>query len=125
MHPSKKAQIAHLKVEKVLIKVFSEYIKFADIFLPKVVIELPKHMEINNYVIQLVNNWQTLYSFINSLGFIKLERLKTYIKNNLIKSFIKPSKSPTKTPIYFDKKPNKSLRLYVNYCGLNNLTIKY
>ncbi len=33
-------------------------------------------------------------------------------------------KSPTRAPIIFDKKPNGSLRLCVNYQGLNNLTIK-
>ena len=32
MHPSKKAQIASLKVDKALFKVLSEYIDFADVF---------------------------------------------------------------------------------------------
>ncbi len=55
MHPSKKAQIAHLKVDKVSTKVPSKYADFADVFSPKLTIELPKHIEINNHVIELVD----------------------------------------------------------------------
>ncbi len=47
-----------------------------------------------------------------------------YIKNNLANGFIRPSKSPTETLILFDKKPDGSLQLCVDYQGLNNLTIK-
>lgn len=47
-----------------------------------------------------------------------------YIKNNLANSFIRPSKSLTRTPILFDEKPDGSLQLYVDYRSLNNLTIK-
>ncbi len=50
--------------------------------------------------------------------------MKTYIKNNLANGFIRPSKSPAGAPILFDKKPDASLRLCMDYRGLNNLTIK-
>ena len=53
-----------------------------------------------------------------------LKTLKAYIKTNLANGFIRSSKSPTGAPILFDQKSNNSLRLYVNYRGLNNLTIK-
>ena len=59
-----------------------------------------------------------------NLSLIKLEILKTYIMNNLANSFIKPSKFFVEALIFFNKKPNKSLRLYRNYQGLNNLIIK-
>ncbi len=55
---------------------------------------------------------------------MELKTLKAYIKNNLANIFIKPSKSLAGAPIFFDKKPDGSLRLYVDYQGLNNLTIK-
>ena len=61
---------------------------------------------------------------IYSLRPVELEILKTYIKTNLANNFIRPSKSPTGAPIFFDKKPDRSFRLCVNYCGLNNITIK-
>ena len=53
-----------------------------------------------------------------------METLKTYIKTHLKTGFIRPSKSPTGAPILFDKKLDDSFHLYVNYRGLNNLTIK-
>ena len=55
---------------------------------------------------------------------MKLETLKAYIKNNLANGFIKPFKSFARVTIFFDKKPDGSLRLCVNYQDLNNLIIK-
>ena len=55
---------------------------------------------------------------------MELETLKTYIKNNLANNFIRPFKFSAKAFILFNKKPNSSLRLCVNYQGLNNLIIK-
>ncbi len=47
-----------------------------------------------------------------------------YIKTHFKIGFNRPSKFPANTPILFNRKPNDSLRLYVNYWSLNNLTIK-
>ena len=55
---------------------------------------------------------------------MELETLKTYIKTYLKTGFIQPSKSPAGAPIFFNKKPDGSLRLCVDYWGLNKLTIK-
>ena len=55
---------------------------------------------------------------------MELEMLKTYIKNNLANGFIRLSKSLIKASILFDKKTNRSLRLYVDYQGFNNLIIE-
>ena len=55
---------------------------------------------------------------------MELETLKTYIKTNLANGFIQPSNSPAGAPILFVCKPDGSLRLCVDYRGLNNLTIK-
>ena len=55
---------------------------------------------------------------------MELDTLKAYIETNLANEFIKPSKLPAGAPILFDQKSDSSLRLCVNYRGLNNLTIK-
>ncbi len=60
MHPSRRAQIAHFKADETFSKVPSEYADFTDFFSPKLAIELPDHMEINNYAIELVDDWQLL-----------------------------------------------------------------
>ena len=55
---------------------------------------------------------------------MELETLKIYIKTNLANGFIRPSKSPAGALILFDKKPDGSFRLCVNYRGFNNIIIK-
>lgn len=124
VHPSQRTQIAYLKADAGPIKVLSKYANILDIFSPKLVVELPKYTRINNHTIKLINDWQLPYVPIYSLGLVELEILKTYIKNNLANGFIRPSKSPTEILILFNKKSNRSLRLYIDYCELNNLTIK-
>ena len=57
MHPSKKAQIAHLKADEAFTKGPSKYADFADIFSPKLAAELPEY-EISNHPIELVDNRQ-------------------------------------------------------------------
>ncbi len=103
----------------------SEDSDFLDVFLPKLAAELLEHTEINDHAIELVDDWQPPYNPIYNLGSVKLEILKAYIKDNLANSFIKPSKSLAGAPILFDKKLEDSLRLYVDYQGFNNLTIKH
>ena len=54
---------------------------------------------------------------------MELEILKTYIETHLKTGFIWASKSPASAPILFDKKPDGSFPLYIDYRGLNNLII--
>ena len=89
----KKAQIVYLKADEASIEVLSKYADFVDIFLPKLAIKLLKHMKINNHAIKLVDDCQPLYSLIYDLSPVKLEILKTYIKNNLVNGFIRPFKT--------------------------------
>ena len=124
VHASKKAQIAYLKVDQALTKVFGKYIDFVDVFSSKLATKLPKHTGINDHAIELVDNWQPQYGSIYSLSLVELETLKVYIKNNLVNGFVRFSKSLAKALIFFNKKPNGSLRLYIDYQDLNNLTIK-
>ena len=124
MHPLKRAQIAHLKTDETSTKVPSKYADFTNVFSLKLAIKLSKHTKINNHTIELVDNWQPLYGSIYRLGPVELETLKAYIKNNLANGFIMPFKSPAEAPIFFDKKPNSSLKLCIDYQSLNNLTIK-
>ncbi len=115
VHPSRRAQIAHLKADEAPTKVLSEYTDIADVFLPKLAIELSEHTGINDHAIEWVDDRQPLYSLIYSLGLVELETLKAYIQNNLASGFIRPSKFPIGALILFNKKPDGSLRLYIWY----------
>ena len=78
----------------------------------------------NEYAIKLEEGKQPSFGLIYNLDSVELETLKTYIETNLANGFIRPSKSHMGAPILFDKKPDRSLWLCVDYWGLNNITIK-
>ena len=102
----------------------TKYLDFADVFLEKSANVLPEQTGANEHVIKPEEGKQTPYGPIYSLGPVELETLKTYIKTNLSNGFIQTSKSPADAPILFVRKPNGNFCLYVDYQGLNNLTIK-
>ncbi len=58
VYPSKIVQRAYAKEDKVSIEVFSKYTDFANIFLSKSVVKLFNYMFINNYAIELIDNYQ-------------------------------------------------------------------
>jgi hypothetical protein len=55
---------------------------------------------------------------------MELEVLRKWLDENLAKGFIRASLSPAGAPILFVKKGDGSLRLCVDYRGLNEGTIK-
>ena len=122
IYPDREAWIAFLFIKEV--KIPEKYLDFADIFSEKKALVLPERIELNEYAIDLEDGKQPPYRPIYRLGPVELEILKTYIKTHLKTEFIRPSKSPVGAPILFDNKPDSSLCLYVDYRGLNNLTIK-
>ncbi len=56
MHPSRRAQIAYLKVDKAPTKVPSKYADFVEVFSPNLATELSEHTGINNHAIELVDD---------------------------------------------------------------------
>ena len=101
-----------------------KYSNFANIFFSKLASAFSEYIKINDYVIELINQWQLFYRSIYSLKPIKLETLKTYIKTNLANNFIRLFKSPVKALIFFDKKLDWNFWLCINYQKLNNFIMK-
>ena len=106
------------------VKILDKYSDFVNVFSKEKALVLPERIEFNEHTINLEDGKQPPYELIYSLSPVELETLKTYIETHLKTGFIWPFKSPANVPILFDKKPDGSLRLYMNYQGLNNLTIK-
>ena len=52
------------------------------------------------------------------------EELDRFIKENVEKGYIVPSKSPMSSPVFFIKKKDGKLCLIQDYCKLNEITIK-
>ena len=63
------------------------------------------------------------YGPLYSLSLEELKTLKAWLEENLAKGFIRASSSPSAAPVLFIKKDG-SLRLCVDYRGLNEGTIK-
>ena len=122
IHSAWKAQIALLITKEVTIP--AKYSDFADIFLKKSAEMLSKCTGINKHPIKLKEVKYLPYRLIYSLDPVKLKTMKSYIKTNLANGFIQLLKSPAGVPILFVYKPDGNLRLYIDYWGLKNLTIK-
>ncbi len=115
IHPSRAAQIAALQWDKASTKIPTKYSDYADVFSSDLVIKLSKNTRINEHAIELLKGKQPLYGLIYALNLVELETLKAYIEIHLKTRFIQPSKSPVGTPILFNKKPDASLCLCVDY----------
>ena len=122
IHPDRAAQIASLLAEEVRIP--NKYSDFAEVFSEEKALVLPERIKLNKHAINLEDGKKPSYGPIYSLDPVELEILKTYIKTHLKTGFIRPSKSPASALILFDKKPDGSLCLCVDYRGLINLMIK-
>ena len=124
VHSKKQAHIGALLFNKAPTEVPAEYSDYSNVFSAKNVAELPENTRMNEHAIELKEGKQPQFGPIYSLGPIKLETLKTYIKINLANGFIRPSKSPAGVPIFFNRKLDRSFCLCVDYWSLNNITIK-
>ena len=101
-----------------------KYSNYNNIFSAEYVVELPENTKINEHAIKLEEGKQPLFGPIYSLEQVELKTFKTYIKTNLANGFIRLFKSPARAFILFDRKTDENLHLYVDYQGINNLTIK-
>ena len=124
IYPDREIQIVTLIADKAPVTISAEYSDFEDVFSKKSTAMLPEHTEINTHAIDIEEGKQPPYGPIYSLELVELEILKTYIETNLANGFISSSKSPAGALIMFDKKPDRSFCLCVDYWGLNNITIK-
>ena len=124
VHSKKQAQVKAILFDETLTAVPTKYSDYSDIFLAENVAKLSENTGINKYAIKLEKNKQPLFGAIYNLGPIELETFKTYIETNLANNFICLSKSLAGAPIQFDRKPNRSFRLCVDYWGFNNISMK-
>ena len=124
MHSKKQAQVRALLFDEAFTEISAEYSDYNNVFSVENIAELSENTGINKHIIKLKEGKQPLFGSIYSLEPVELETLKTYIKTNLANGFIRFSKSLAGALILFDRKPNKSFCLCVNYRSFNNITIK-
>ena len=100
-----------------------EYHEFAELFSKKEADKLPPHQPYD-HTIPLEPGKTPPFGPIYKCSPAELEATRKYIETNLRKGFIRHSQSPCGAPIVFAKKKDGTLRLCVDYRGLNKLTIK-
>ena len=113
-------EIKALLFNKALTEGLVKYSDYSNIFLAEYAIEFLENTGMNEHAIKLEKGKQLSFGFFYSLRLVELEIFKIYIKTNLANDFIQPFKSPARVFILFNKKPNRSLRLCVDYWDLNN-----
>jgi len=58
------------------------------------------------------------------LSKIEREEVQSFVEDQLRKGYIRPSKSPQMLPVFFVGKKDRSKRIVMDYCSLNEQTIK-
>jgi hypothetical protein len=101
----------------------SEYHQFLHLFSEVEANKLPPHRAYDHRI-PLQPNFTPPFGPIYPLSKTELEALRKWLDENLAKGFIRASSSPAGGPILFVKKGDGSLRLCVDYRGLNERTIK-
>ena len=100
-----------------------KYTEFSDVFDKVKANRLPEHRPYD-CPIDLQPGKEPPWGPIYNLSPTELEVLREYIDENLANGFIQHSRSPAGAPIFFVKKKDGSLRLVVDYRGLNKVTIR-
>ena len=100
-----------------------QYKSYQDVFEKKKADILPLH-RLYDCAINIEDGAQVPFGPIYNLSQDELATLKEYIDENLAKGFIRHSKSLASASIIFVKKKDGSLRMCVDYRGLNKITIK-
>ncbi len=98
------------------------YVNYADVFSKSEAEHLSAH-EKHNHVIDN-NEKNPSHSPLYNLSDKKLQVLWSYLNDILAKSWIQHSVSSAEASVLFTSKKDSSLQLCVNYCELNNITVK-
>lgn len=104
-------------------RVPKEFHDFADVFSEADARTLPPHRPYD-HAIDLEPDAKTPWGPIYSMSATELQALREFLQEMTDKGFIRHSNSPAGAPVLFVKKKDGSLRLCVDYRGLNRVTIK-
>ncbi|XP_071905996.1 uncharacterized protein [Coffea arabica] len=96
--------------------------EFSDVF-PEELTTLPPEREVE-FKIDLVPGTAPISKTPYRMAPAELKELKIQLQDLLEKGFVKESDSPWGAPVLFVKKKDGSLRLCIDYRGLNEVTIK-
>ena len=77
-----------------------------------------------DHIIDLKEMFKLQKGRIYPLSKNEREEVQNFVENQLRKGYIRPSKSPQLSPVFFVGKKNRSKRIVIDYYNLNNQMIK-
>lgn len=96
--------------------------EYEDVF-PEELSEMPPKREVD-HEIELVPRAQPTAKRAYKMSVLEAIELKEQLRQLLEQGFARPSVSPWGAPVLFQKNKDGTFRLYIDYRGLNQLTIK-
>ncbi|KAJ1029069.1 hypothetical protein NDA18_002697 [Ustilago nuda] len=112
-----------IKKEVTAVDIPQPYQHLWDVFNEVEADRLPQHTE-HDLHLELIEGSRPPQGPLYLKGPKEMSELRKYLDENLAKGFIRPSKSPARSPVLFIPKKDGGFRLCVDYQGLNEITIK-
>ena len=78
-----------------------------------------------DHAIDLKKTFKSRKERIYPLSRNKREKVQNFVKDQLRKWYIRPSKSPQTSPVFFMNKKNRGKRMVIDYYNLNNQITTY
>jgi hypothetical protein len=100
------------------------YRKFGTVFSESESERLPVHQPWDHAIDLIPGAPETMRTKIYPMSVNEQEELDKFLEENLRKGYIRPSKSPLSSPVFFVKKKDGKLRFVQDYRKLNQYTVK-
>jgi len=110
----------HRKIEKIVPR---RFLKWRKVF-RKVESERMPIRKVWDHTIDLKETFKLRKGRIYPLSKNEREEVQNFVEDQLRKRYIRPSKSPQMSPVFFVGKKNGSKRMVMDYCNLNDQTVK-
>ena len=108
------------KTEEIVLK---RFLKWRKVF-GKVESERMPIRKIWDHAIDLKETFKPQKGRIYSLSKNEREEIQNFVNDQLRKGYIRPSKSPQTSPVFFVGKKDRSKRMVMDYHSLNDQTVK-
>jgi len=108
----------HRKIEEIVSK---KFLKWKKVF-GKVESERMPTRKVWDHTIDLKETFKPWKGRIYPLSKNEREEVQNFVEDQLRKGYIRPSKSPQMSPVFFVGKKDRSKRMVIDYCNLNDQT---
>ena len=110
----------HRRIEEMVLR---KFLKWRKVF-EKMESERILTRKIQDHAIDLKETFKPQKVRIYSLSKNEREKVQKLVDNQLRKGYIRQSKSPQMSPVFFVGKKNRSKQIVINYYNLNDQTVK-